>query len=166
MMIPGSLLLVALLVASAPGIPSVPYGCAVTLPEAGTFVPPAPYDPELSSPHRFWYGSERLWALPAADGIWRGNRRDHGVFNKVFWWSSAWEWKTDHRPALTVTARRLDADVQPVAATPATNAHESHIHHAMLVGLAIPTSGCWEITGEYKGETLSYVVWAPPSEWN
>jgi hypothetical protein len=26
----------------------------------------------------------------------------------------------------------------------------------------VPTPGCWEITGEYKGEKLSYVVWLQP----
>jgi hypothetical protein len=32
----------------------------------------------------------------------------------------------------------------------------------MLVGAYVPTSGCWEITGEYKGEKLSFVVWVQP----
>jgi len=70
------------------------------------------------------------------------------------------------RWALGVTARRLDSYAEPVKASRATNAqNERDIHHAMLVGLIIPTSGCWELTGEYKGETLSYVVWAPATEW-
>jgi hypothetical protein len=29
----------------------------------------------------------------------------------------------------------------------------------MLVGIDIPAAGCWEITGQYKGTTLSFVVW-------
>jgi hypothetical protein len=29
----------------------------------------------------------------------------------------------------------------------------------MLVGVYVPTPGCWEITGEYRGEKLSFVVW-------
>jgi hypothetical protein len=94
--------------------------------------------------------------------VWRGNRGDDGVFNKVFWWSQAWDWKSDHQPALAVTARRLDSQAEPVQASPATNAHnDGDIHHAMLVGLTLPPSGCWELAGEYKGETLAYVVWVP-----
>jgi hypothetical protein len=29
----------------------------------------------------------------------------------------------------------------------------------MVAGIFIPTLGCWKITGHYKGEELSYVVW-------
>jgi len=32
----------------------------------------------------------------------------------------------------------------------------------MLVGVDIPTIGCWEITGRYAGHTLSFVVWVAP----
>jgi hypothetical protein len=34
---------------------------------------------------------------------------------------------------------------------------------AMGVGIFIPTIGCWQITGEYHGEELSYVVWVSDS---
>jgi hypothetical protein len=29
----------------------------------------------------------------------------------------------------------------------------------MVAGIFIPTLGCWRITGHYRGEELSYVVW-------
>jgi hypothetical protein len=29
----------------------------------------------------------------------------------------------------------------------------------MLVGVYFPTPGCWEVTGEYKGQKVSFVVW-------
>jgi len=29
----------------------------------------------------------------------------------------------------------------------------------MLAGVYVPTPGCWEITGEYRAEKLSFVVW-------
>jgi hypothetical protein len=153
------LLALALALALASGHESAlahtpPEDCAVTRPESGAFVPPPPYSPEAPYPRRFWYGSAGLWAMPAADGVWRGDY-------KVFWWSNEWDWRTDHKPALTVTARRLDAEVPLVRISPATNAHAGDIRHAMLVGLTLPTSGCWELTGEYKGHTLSYVVWMP-----
>jgi len=32
----------------------------------------------------------------------------------------------------------------------------------MLAGVYVPTLGCWEITGEYRGEKLSFVVWVQP----
>jgi hypothetical protein len=97
--------------------------------------------------------------MPSADGLWHGLVTPRGVRNKVFWWSRNWDWRSDQKPDLTVTARRLDAPAPALRISPATNAHAADIHHAMLVALDIPTSGCWEITGEYKGRKLSYVVW-------
>jgi hypothetical protein len=29
----------------------------------------------------------------------------------------------------------------------------------MLTGVIVPTPGCWEITGAYKGQQLNFVVW-------
>jgi hypothetical protein len=46
-------------------------------------------------------------------------------------------------------------------ASRATNAHAGDIGHAMLVGLSIPGSGCWEVSAEYQGATLSFVAWVP-----
>jgi hypothetical protein len=31
---------------------------------------------------------------------------------------------------------------------------------AMLIGLNLPTISCWEITGDYEGHTLTFVIWA------
>jgi hypothetical protein len=33
---------------------------------------------------------------------------------------------------------------------------------AMLVMVEFPAIGCWELTGEYKGQTLSFVVQVGP----
>ena len=30
--------------------------------------------------------------------------------------------------------------------------------HAMLVGMTFPASGCWKITGSYRGSSLELVV--------
>jgi hypothetical protein len=32
----------------------------------------------------------------------------------------------------------------------------------MVTGVYVPTPGCWEITGEYNGQQLSFVVWVKP----
>jgi hypothetical protein len=139
-----------------------PANCATTRADDSNFVPPPPYAPVAPFRGRFWYGTEALWAMPSADGLWHGLVTPQGIGNKVFWWSREWDWRHDMKPELTVTARRLDADAPSVRVSPATNAHNAaDIHHAMLVGLNIPMPGCWELTGEYKGHTLSYVVWVP-----
>ncbi len=140
---------------------TAPANCPVTLPPEPPFVPPPPHAPIAPWQGHFWYGGEHLWAMPASDGLWHGLATPEGVGNKVFWWSIHWDWRKDLRPALSVTARALDRAAPVVRVYPATNAHNlNDIQHAMLVGVTIPTQGCWQLTGECKGHTLSYVVWA------
>jgi hypothetical protein len=64
-------------------------------------------------------------------------------------------------PNLSVTGKRLDAPALPLLASSATNAR-ADFGEAMLVGVEIPTPGCWEITGQYNGYELSFVVWIAP----
>ena len=138
-----------LLVTSLLGAPLE--SCPVTPAPEASFVPPSP-QPERAPYGASWYGTERLWTMLPRSGV-LGRR------NKVFWWSTDWDSRHDHRPELTVTARRVDG--QPVRASRATNAHAADIGHAMLVGLTFPAAGCWEVTGEYKGATLTFVAWVP-----
>ena len=63
------------------------------------------------------------------------------------------------QPAITVRGRRLDiAGPTFTAGGPGTNAIDAS-GEWMLVGLSLPTPGCWEITGQYRSHTLRYVVW-------
>ena len=43
-------------------------------------------------------------------------------------------------------------------AGPATNAARDDFGEAMLVGVEIPSPGCWQITASYGDAILSYVV--------
>jgi hypothetical protein len=52
--------------------------------------------------------------------------------------------------------RRLDAPATPFIVDHADPAFLKN--SAMLTGIDIPTVGCWEITGDYKGDKLSFVV--------
>ena len=54
---------------------------------------------------------------------------------------------------------RTDGPAKPLTASTVTSASATDIGSAMLVGIDIPAAGCWEITGQYKGTTLSFVVW-------
>jgi hypothetical protein len=76
---------------------------------------------------------------------------------KTFWWSRNFDIETERQPAITVTGRRLDAPGSFVAGNPGTHAY-ADFGTAMLVGVAIPTQGCWEIRANYKGAQLSFVV--------
>ena len=37
-------------------------------------------------------------------------------------------------------------------------------HGAMLTGVWVPVSGCWEITGDYEGDKLIFNVWVEPDK--
>jgi mono/diheme cytochrome c family protein len=133
--------------------------CPVTTAPAVAFRPPEPYPAEAPYEGEFWYGTPALWTMLPVDGRW--DQLAHG--EKVWWWRDGYNGSEEAQPELRVTARRLDA-VAPVAESgpPATNGYHRDFHWAMLVGLRVATSGCWEVTGHYHGEELSFVVWVAP----
>lgn len=135
--------------------------CTITRP-GPAFTPPTPY---LASPpmayDSVWYGDAHLWTMLDIGGETWGPwlfGTPPGLPQKTFWWSADWhpdqtgEWE----PAITVTGRRLDG---PGTFTfgPGTNA-SADFGTAMLVGIDIPSYGCWKLTAEYRKATLSYVV--------
>ena len=134
---------------------SPPESCPVTRPPNPPFTPPPPYPPVPGS--RFWYGTEALWTWLPADGTWQILR------DKSFWWRVGYDWRTEQQPRLKVTGRRLDAPAPPfVDSGPATNGYRDDIGAFMLTMVDLATPGCWEITGEYAGTQLSFVVWVTP----
>jgi len=149
---------------SQPSIASdqVPSHCPVTKPPYPAFVPPPPA--RAKETLRFWLGTNALWTSLYEDGIWRGIVSPSGTRDKFWWWREGWEFDTDLRanePGLIITARRIDGDAPIVSKPRVTNAELGGKSWAMLLMLEIPTSGCWEITGNYRSEYVSMVVWVP-----
>jgi hypothetical protein len=142
---------------------SVPSTCPVTKPTDRPFVPPAPYP----SAGAFWIGNEQLWTNITADGIWNGlphyTAKDSRFRQKLFWWHEGYDWRTENPPELTVRGMRLDAAAPPIDMHDHANAAGISGPISMVIGIFIPTVGCWKITGQYKGEELSYVVWVSDS---
>lgn len=138
--------------------------CEVTRPQP-VFVPPGPDIPEgrfLATPPDYyesdWYGSARLWTMLHREGeVWGPwVRLDDGLPMKTFWWSADWVPQDELEPAITVVGRRLDAP-GTFRFGPGTNA-AADFGAAMLVGIDLPTYGCWQITARYRDASLSYVV--------
>jgi len=138
-----------------------PSPCAITRPDPA-FTPPKPY---LASPPKayaaVWYGDAHLWTMLNVGGETWGPwlfATPPGLPQKTFWWSADWhlEQTGEWEPAITVTGRRLDG---PEAFTfgPGANA-SADFGTAMLVGIDIPSHGCWELTADDREATLSYVV--------
>lgn len=134
--------------------------CPTTLPPDPPFMPPLVYQEQLSD-GAFWYGTEKLWTGLHVSGLWRGLRNDKGYREKVFWFRQGYTYRVEPKPALTVTGRRLDGESAVFTVSDATNAFISG-RSAMLTAFEIPTAGCWELTGDYHGDTLSFVVWVEP----
>jgi hypothetical protein len=86
---------------------------------------------------------------------------DDPVFvQKTFWWREGYSWTAEPQPQITVSGKRLDKPGPTFeAGGPGTNGNRSDIGSFMLVGIGIPTPGCWEITARYADAELAYVVW-------
>ncbi len=140
---------------------SAPDRCSVTRPDPA-FVPPAPY-PEVAPPlyESDWFGSAELWTMIDRDGeVWNHfPRGPDGLSEKTFWWTTDWAVPSDGpESGITVVGTRLDGP-GTFTSGPGTNAHRDDFGEAMLVGVEIPTPGCWQITATYGDAVLSYVVW-------
>jgi hypothetical protein len=141
---------------------SAPANCPITSPQEPAFVPPVPYD-QLGFENEFWYGTNSLWTAVRQNGTWEAlPRNPTGYTQKVFWWHEGYSNGGEPEPALLVTAERLDGDAPMVTGSKATNASAADIGSAMLVGVDLPTLGCWRIIGKYGEEELSFVVWVAP----
>lgn len=129
--------------------------CPVTRPPDPQFVPRPPYPALPPVTDSFWYGTRSLWTVLPLDGRWsqRGER--------FWWWSEEFKVADDETPDLVLTARRLDGAAPPYRTTEATNAYHQDFYWSMLVGFTLPSTGCWEITGEYRGHRLVVIQWVP-----
>ena len=131
--------------------------CPVTQPPQDPFIPPEPWPAEPPDEGQFWFGQDGLWTALPRDGSWR----QLALGEKFWWWSEEFNVSEDATPDLQVTAERLDGKAAAYRTTEATNGFHPSFNWAMLAGVELPSPGCWQFTGEYKGQQLSFVLWAP-----
>jgi hypothetical protein len=133
--------------------------CTVTRPNP-PFSAPSPYPATPPDDRYAWFGTPQLWTMLKLDGeVWDGNS-PLALLLKMFWWSSNWAgMREEPEPAITVVATRLDGP-GTVTTDHATNAAADSLGgEAMLAGIEFPSPGCWQVTAQYRGAVLSYVVW-------
>jgi hypothetical protein len=76
---------------------------------------------------------------------------------KLFWWSLGFEPGMESN--LNVDIRSLNGKPVRAKINKPTNAHsESLGGWTMLTGIDFPDPGCWQISGEYLGQILTFVV--------
>ena len=154
----GAVAVTSILSAAVPASSQDAASCPVTATPECSFGVPAPYPAE--APYRnFWHGNERFWTMLQADGRWAGlPRHERGYRQKVFWWYPGFDGRVEARPDLKVFGRRLDGPDSFVS-QPATNAHHPDFGGwTILTGIDVPTMGCWELTGTYRGQSVTFVV--------
>jgi hypothetical protein len=131
-------------------------------------------DPFFGSWRPGWYGGEGLAVTLSEDGVWSTTAQGAAIAEKVFWWSSAFRLGTES--SLKVEIKNLMAAPMTARISKPTNAYlgelerlnESELYRVtgsfekdkwvMLVGIDFPDPGCWQITGEYLGQKLTFVV--------
>jgi len=151
----------ALLLPQGLGAQSGAVACPITAPSNPPFVLPAPYW-QNASDGAFWYGSEALWTMLPVDGRWRGWDEGKGYTTKLVWWRRGFDWRKEPEPKLIVTGRRLDVDAPLIFVTRANAVFSTTDRPAIMIGINIPAAGCWELTGHYRSQILSYVVSVEP----
>jgi len=103
------------------------------------------------------------------DGVWRGpiprKPGDFAYSNKLPWFRvhPAFSEK-DRQLTLTITGKRLDGPAPSFIETYQGGSGLPHDDdNAMIMGgIEIPVFGCWKITGHYKDQELSFIVWVTP----
>jgi hypothetical protein len=145
-----------------PARPAPPSSCPVTVPSP-PFVPPSPFPrryPHLEGDSQYaWYGTPSLWtALDTRGEVWWAlPRTDLGLTNKTFWYSAAYSVLREPVPDIVVRAVKLDTGEMLEGEWP-TNAVDGS-GESMLVGVDVPSTGCWVFTGAYRGAKLTFTVW-------
>ena len=143
-------------------VDGVPDSCPVTKRPVASFVPPAGY-PAEAGPSRFWFGTAKLWTSLPADGTWKGlghyTPDDPTFRQKLFFFRQGYKLKEEASPNLTITGRRIDAPASPLQTDQANGSWQSERYPFMVTGVNFPTLGCWEITADYHGDKLTFVVW-------
>lgn len=145
-------------------IPNVPRpdSCPITRAPQPPFVPPKPYS-ERPPNGEFWYGSNDLWTALYPEGVWHSlPESEEGYVNKIVWFREGYVWTEEPEPEIAMSARQLDAEGMVDKFVHGTNGYHPDYESFMLTGIALPALGCWEITGEYEGNSLSFVVWVAP----
>jgi hypothetical protein len=149
-----------------------PANCRVTLPENGSFTPPAPLPSDPNSEplswgaptgsKLFWFGTAKLWTVLPTDGIWRAltfsAEGDYAYFNKLPWFHQAFP---KDRGPLTITGKRLDGPAPSFTENDEINGWgrgKTGIE-GVMGGISIPVFGCWLVTGHYKDEEITFTVW-------
>ena len=104
-----------------------------------------------------WYGSEALAVILPPDGRWGITGPNARIAVKLFVWSAGFKPGMEHN--LSVRIEPLSGQPNDAVVDGVTNAEAKSLGGwTMLTGIDFPSVGCWRLTLEYLGQSLSFVV--------
>jgi hypothetical protein len=132
----------------------IPDDCPVTLRSEPAFVP---LGSDSALEDAFWHGDQRLavYLNPGARLFVQEQRQ------KMVWYRERHAGQKVHWTApLMIAGFRLDSanDEAPYIEGPSISRFEDGF--AIMGNIIVfPTRGCWQVSGNYEGDYLSFVVW-------
>ena len=153
----------ALLLLSVAASVQAEENCPRTIGSAGVFSEPWPQSAT-------WYGSEGLAVMLTPDGTLSTTRPGASLAVKYFWYSRSLASGGDleaYQPGSEAEfvgrVERLDEGPNDAVMSPPTNAGGDSLGAwTILTGVDFPSPGCWKVTGNFRGQTLSFVVETVP----
>lgn len=103
-----------------------------------------------------WFGSESLAVILPQDGIWPTTVSGHLIAVKLFWYSVGFQPGMEHD--FVGRIERLDDGPNDAVISRPTNAGLANGVWTILTGVDFNSAGCWRISGEYRGQSLEFVV--------
>jgi len=104
-----------------------------------------------------WYGSEALAVILPQDGRWGITGPNALIAVKLFVWSAGF--KPGMEQHLSVRIEPLSGQPNDAVVEGISNAGAKSLGGwTMLAGIDFPSVGCWRLTLDYLGQTLSIVV--------
>jgi len=129
---------------------SMDAACPVTL-GSNSLGPPFPES-------ETWYGSESIAVMLPSDGKWSITAPGARIAVKFPIWSLGY--KVGMEENLTIRVESLSDGSNDAVVQDITNACGDTLltNCTMLAGIDFPTAGCWRLTLDYLGQSLSFVV--------
>ena len=115
---------------------------------------------------RTWHGSELLATVLPDDGILPTTAPGHRIAFKLFWYSSEFTAADETRlrdnnyMGFTARIRRLDPGPDDAVLSGPNWAGQGNLgdNWTLLYGIDFKRPGCWEITGSFQDQSLTFVV--------
>jgi hypothetical protein len=131
---------------NAAAVESNVHNCPVTLPAT---------QQTTASGSEFIYSSNSLHVWLPTQGRW-----PESPHSLRWYYNGAARTRTPSLPQLKVTAQRIDGDGAPAIIEPPKTVRDAGEAAAIVTRVELPAAGCWRISGQYKDDHLSFVVWA------